>query len=113
MKRPDISFIKDEKVLSYIEYLECLKEDNIYLLYDSMRKKIKELADAIDDTVIDLNEASDKSFDRLVKAMTESKTIAENMKFFRDELGFNLDESVDSKSSSPIEIRAKKKANNG
>lgn len=111
MKRPDLKDAS-ESVVAYINHLESLHNDNLYLLYDAMRKKIKELGEAIDDSSIDLTEASDKSFDRLVKAMVESKSIVENLKYLRQELGIDLaKESEEKKIINPMEVRAQKRTN--
>ena len=111
MKKPDLKGVNDN-VVQYIEFLENLHSDNLYLLYDAMRKKIKELGQAIDDSAIDLTEASDKSFDRLIKAMVETKSIVENLKFLRQELGLDFGkENEEKKIVNPMEIRAQKRAN--
>ena len=50
---------------------------------------------AIDSSTIDFSSRDDKSFERLMKAMVESKSIAENMKWLRTEFALTGDEEKD------------------
>lgn len=109
MKRPDLKDVSDE-VKSYISFLEKIKDDNFFELYDALRNKLKDMAEEINNADIDLSESTDKSFDRLVKAMVESRSIVENIKFLKSELGLlNQDDKVNEKSFNPMEARAKSK----
>jgi len=89
-----------------------MEKDGLVLLYEALDKKLTELAQAIDETSIKLADKDDKSFDRLMKAMVESKSIAENQLWLKTQLG--LDKDVDEnevadklRKRNPLEARAK------
>lgn len=75
--------------------LELYRQDGIVGLYYSLNKKLNELSRAIDTSTIDFSSRDDKSFERLMKAMVESKLIAENMKWLRTEFALTGDEEKD------------------
>jgi hypothetical protein len=75
--------------------LELYRQDGIVGLYYSLNKKLNELSRAIDTASIDFSSRDDKSFERLMKAMVESKLIAENMKWLRTEFALTGDEEKD------------------
>jgi hypothetical protein len=75
--------------------LEFYRQDGIVGLYYSLNKKLNELSRAIDGATIDFSSRDDKSFERLMKAMVESKLIAENMKWLRTEFALTGDEEKD------------------
>ena len=88
--------------------LELYKRDGIVYLYYSLNKKLNEMAEAIDEAEVSFNAKDDKSFDRLMKAMVESRSIAENLKWLRTEFKLTGDEDKDKKGSAPlIEMLAK------
>jgi hypothetical protein len=80
--------------------LALYRQDGIIGLYYSLNKKLNELAKAIDKAEIDFGSRDDKSFERLMKAMVESKSIAENMKWLRTEFALTGEEEKDKASSS-------------
>ena len=81
------------------EELEMYRQDGIVGLYYSLNKKLNQLSKAIDSANIEFNTKDDKSFERLMKAMVESKLIAENMKWLRTEFALTGDEERDKNSA--------------
>jgi hypothetical protein len=79
--------------------LEMYRQDGIVGMYYSLNKKLNQLAQAIDSATIDFSSRDDKSFERLMKAMVESKLIAENMKWLRTEFALTGDEEKDKNSN--------------
>jgi hypothetical protein len=79
--------------------LELYRQDGIVGMYYSLNKKLNQLAQAIDSATIDFSSRDDKSFERLMKAMVESKLIAENMKWLRTEFALTGDEEKDKNSN--------------
>ena len=79
--------------------LELYRQDGIVGLYYSLNKKLNQLSQAIDSATIEFNSKDDKSFERLMKSMVDSKLIAENMKWLRTEFALTGDEEKDKNSA--------------
>jgi hypothetical protein len=81
----------------------------LVLLHNAIEKKLVELADKISNAQINLDDKDDKTFDRLMKAMIESKSIAENQLWLKVQLGIDKGKEDESrkKSRNPLEERAK------
>lgn len=88
---------------------EVKAKDGMLLLYQSLNTKLIELAMVIQNTEINISDKDDKSFDRLMKAMVESKSIAENLSWLKLQLGVDRGGPVsdDKKKVNPIENRAR------
>jgi hypothetical protein len=79
--------------------LELYRQDGIVGLYYSLNKKLNQLSQAIDSATIEFSSKDDKSFERLMKSMVDSKLIAENMKWLRTEFALTGDEEKDKNSA--------------
>lgn len=88
--------------------MESRAKNGLTLLYEALENKLIELATAIDECGINLSDKDDKSFDRLMKAMVESKSIAENQLWLKVQLGIDKDKDAEPvKKRNPLEARAK------
>lgn len=104
MNRPKLDV--DQEVISYIEYLEEklteYQDNGMIQMYRAVSRKMHDLADAIDDATISLKE-DDKSFERLMKTLIESRGIAENLVYLEQKLGIDQKE---------VEVKEKNKFKN-
>ena len=103
------NIIEEELTTPYVDDHQLMPKDGMLLLYHSLNTKLIELATVINNTEISIADKDDKSFDRLMKAMVESKSIAENLTWLKLQLGVdrgnpNVEEK---KKVNPIENRAR------
>lgn len=82
-------------------------KEGLVLLYEALEEKLIELAFRIKTSNIVLDDKDDKTFDRLMKAMVESKEIAENQLWLKIQLGIAKPEEDKAKNRNPIERRAR------
>jgi phosphopentomutase len=121
MKRP-ISPVSND----WYDYVVYLEEENKRLsatadksmakMYRACDKQLGKLADLVDEYALNnsvLNDKDDKSFDRLMKIMTESKGVMENLVFLENSLQLRKADTVTSKPRPLVEQRATAKADRG
>ncbi len=106
MNRPSGEIPKAWK--EYVEWLERILKDPRAKLYQSIMKKIDEIADKMDGVEVTFDDKDDKSFDRVMKTIAESRDIFDNTKFLRNEIGIEKTETANTgRNTNPMEQTAK------
>jgi len=79
--------ILEDRIAELEKELESYKDNGVAKLYHSLQRKANEIADLLNSVNIkhiNIDDAKDKSFDRIFKILEKSKTLSESIKELRD-----------------------------
>jgi hypothetical protein len=91
-----------DKIQQLEDRISNYEQDGVVGLYYTLQLKLNELNKVLRDTKITLDDSGDRTFERFMKAATECRDIAENIKWLRLEFSLTGDEEKDQKSSRPL-----------
>jgi len=95
------------ELIARSERLAKMEKDARLELLEAIGEKIEELAKEMRNCTITFADKDDKAFDRTMKTMMESKTISDNYKYLRLEIGLTKDTGDMGRVKNPIEASAK------
>lgn len=89
MQKPSLSKVPKE-VITYIEFLEArlaIIDNNADVeIYVSLNKQLSNISNQIAGATFDINDKDDIAFERFLELTVKSKTVSENMAYFRNKL---------------------------
>jgi len=95
-----------EELQKRSDRLEKMERDARLDLLEAFGEKITEISEQMRNTSIDFTDKDDKAFDRTMKTMVESKTISDNYKYLRLEIGITKESGDKERVTNPVEARA-------
>ena len=95
-----------ERVLQLEKELEAYKTDGLEGLYHALNFQLSSLSKELAEEYISFKGKNDKTFERVWKAMVDSKEVAQNLTWLRKELKLESGKEVEKSSTraNPIEM---------
>ncbi len=87
--------ILEDRIAELEKELEAYRGNGVEKLFYSLQRKANEMADLLNSVNlknVNIDDAKDKSFERIFKILEKSSAVSESIKSLRESIGFKKDE---------------------